>query len=555
MTGFRIPGSLVLAGAVEFGGVDLLKASRDELRRIWGARIAYLPQDAASALNPVSRVGAQLMEPLAVHRGLKGPPARARATELLGRVGLSHPARALELYPHQFSGGQQQRIALAVAMVCDPDVLILDEPTTGLDVTTQARVNRVIMGLVAETGTATLYVSHNLSLLATLCDRLAIMYGGEVVEIGPGREIYNHPQHPYTAALLAAIPSITDTRRPTGIPGIPPAAVADSRCGFLDRCRFRGGVCKQPIQLVSTGPGRAARCIRLSEIASDIELFTKTLPSAAGASERITRCAETVLEITDLTCTYQHRRDTLVAVERLTLDVPSRQILGIAGESGSGKSTLLKAIVGLKRPSEGQIRFAGSILAPLAKDRPQTNRRAIQIVFQNPDATLNPRQTVNQILERPLHLFRPDVGRRERRNVIRELLESVRLPADILDRYPRHLSGGQRQRVALARAVAARPDIILCDEVTSALDVSVQARIIELLAELCERERTTLVFVTHDLGVLRSLTERIIVMEGGVILEDRETSAIYHDPHHSYTKTLLRSVPDPDRLLSPSDTP
>jgi peptide/nickel transport system ATP-binding protein len=541
LVGYRAPGAQVLSGSVELEGASLTRASLHELRRIWGARVAYMPQDSSTALNPAIRVGRQLVEPLRLHLGLGRREAARRAAELLRRVDIPEPDRALSRYPHQFSGGQQQRIALALGLACDPAALILDEPTTGLDVTTQARVNRLIVDLARDTGTATLYVSHNLALLATVCDDLAIMYGGEIVELGPAREVYLQPRHPYTAALIDAVPSIHGSHRPTGIPGLPPPVVQTDRCGFAARCSHTLEQCLQPIGLHQLGPNRVVRCIRAAELAA-----TPVPVQVGTAHEERVPAGDPVIEIDHLRCTFRQRGHETVAVDDVSLVLHEGRTLGIAGESGSGKSTLLRALAGLLRPAAGELRFRGLPLAPSAGARPREVRRAVQIVFQNPDATLNPRHTIFDSLARPLTLFRPDVAARDRREFAADLMRRIRLSPDVLGRYPRHLSGGQRQRVALARALLAEPEVILCDEVTSALDVSVQATILELLIDLRTTRKLSLIFVTHDLGVLRSIADDAIVMERGQIREEGPIAEVLTRPRHEYTRTLLESVPDPE---------
>jgi peptide/nickel transport system ATP-binding protein len=542
LLGYQGPNTVFLGGSVDFGGVDLLRAAPPQLRRLWGARIAYLPQDTSTALNPAIRVGRQLAEPLRIHQHVGRGAARARMVELLDQVRIPEPPRALDRYPHEFSGGQQQRIALALGLACVPQVLILDEPTTGLDVTTQARVNRLIVELTRSAGTSTVYVSHNLALLATICDDLAIMYAGEIVELGPAREVFEDPQHPYTAALIDAVPSVRVRRRAHGIAGSPPSVVVEGRCGFIDRCAHAASTCAAPVPLLDLGR-RSVRCVRYAEL----ELAGRANGFAAAPtqpSEAATAGAP-VLATDALRCEYRHRRQSVVAVEGISLALESGRVLGIAGESGSGKSTLLRALIGLLEPVAGTMTFRGRPLAPSVRSRPPEVRRALQVVFQNPDATLNPRHTIGQALVRPLKLFRPDVAASERRDYAADILNQMRLGTHFLDRYPRHLSGGQRQRVALARALVVEPDVILCDEVTSALDVSVQATILDLLMAMLERQRTAIVFVTHDLGVLRSIADEVVVMERGAVREAGPAEDVLLRPRKPYTKELLAAVPDP----------
>ena len=560
LMGYRASGQEQLSGRVDFAGRTLSGASIKELRRVWGSRLAYLPQDTATSLNPALTVENQMREVLRRHRGLDRAAAARRGVEWLDRVEIPEPEQAMRRYPHQFSGGQQQRIALAIALAVGPQVLILDEPTTGLDVVTQANINRLIIALVRDAGIASLYVSHNLALLATVCDELAIMYGGQIVERAPAGQLYAAPRHPYTAALIEAVPTIEADRPPHGIPGIPRLSVPVHVCGFADRCRYRVAACDTDIPLVSVGDGRTARCVRVDELppfepgrdelapvpASAATATATVRPRAA--TETVDGPAPAILAVDGVRCAFRRPGGAeFVAVDGVSLSVAAGRALGIAGESGSGKSTLLRAIAGLVRPAVGTISFQGTPLAGLSGQRPVAVRRAIQIVFQNPDATLNPRHTIYQSLERPLKLFRPEVARRDRREAVAEMLRQVRLSPDLLDRYPRSLSGGQRQRVAIGRALLAQPQVLLCDEITSALDVSVQASILELLVGLRAERELTVVFVTHDLGVLRAVADEAIVLQNGVVREAGPTVRLLREPRDPYTRELVSAVPSPRR--------
>jgi len=555
LMGYRASGQEQLSGRVDFAGRALSGASIKELRRVWGSRLAYLPQDTATSLNPALTVESQMREVLRRHRGQDGAAAVRRGVEWLERVEIPQPQEAMRRYPHQFSGGQQQRIALAIALSVGPQVLILDEPTTGLDVVTQANINRLIVALVRDAGIASLYVSHNLALLATVCDQLAIMYAGQIVERAPAGQLYAAPRHPYTAALIEAVPTIEADRPPHGIPGIPRLSVPVHVCGFADRCRYRVAACETDIPLVPVGDGRTARCVRVDELPPFEPGRNDPVPAAGTAATVRQRAAEAVnapapaiLAVDGVRCAFRRPGGAeFVAVDGVSLSVPAGRALGIAGESGSGKSTLLRAIAGLVRPADGTISFQGTPLAGLSGQRSVAVRRAIQIVFQNPDATLNPRHTIYQSLERPLKLFRPEVSRRDRREAVAEMLRQVRLSPDLLDRYPRSLSGGQRQRVAIGRALLAQPHVLLCDEVTSALDVSVQASILELLVGLRAERELTVVFVTHDLGVLRAVADEAIVLQNGVVREAGPTVRLLREPHDPYTKDLVSAVPSPRR--------
>jgi peptide/nickel transport system ATP-binding protein len=541
--GYRAPGSRILSGSARLEGLDLLTLPNAKLRAVWGRRVAYVAQNATTALNPAIPIGRQLAQPLARHLHLNGPPLRERQLELLESVGIPNPPAALERYPHQFSGGQQQRIAIAIALSCKPQVLILDEPTTGLDVTTQARISALLRSLVAETGAATLYVSHDLSLLSTVADRLAVMYAGEIVEESDAPAVARQPRHPYTQALLASVPTAHTRSSVTGIPGRPPARVVLDACSFAPRCPHVVEACREAyVELLAVGPGHRARCIRAHEIAA------RPVEAAPLASAEI--APEPLLEVDEVWS--QYAKAPTPAVCGVSFQIAGGETVGIVGESGSGKSTLLRAISGLHPPTSGTIRFRGVGLAPNAVKRPRALRRELQIVFQNPDSSLNPRHTVFEIVRRPIRLFRDDVGRSGERAAVTELLESVKLPTGLLHRYATELSGGQKQRIALARAFAARPSLLLCDEVTSALDVSVQATIIELIAELAARYGTAVIFVSHDLAVVRTIAGRALVMRNGEVCEAGETEQLFVAPTHPYTRELLAAIPELDRAAVPA---
>jgi peptide/nickel transport system ATP-binding protein len=538
--GFPIPGSVRLSGTARLGDRDLLSLPLSELRGVWGRDVAYVAQDATQSLNPLMRISRLLREPLVRHLGLQGPEVKKRSLQLLNDVRIPNPEEALTRYPHQFSGGQQQRIALALALACTPKVLVLDEPTTGLDVTTQAQIAELIRTLVRETGTAAVMISHDLALLAIVCDELSIMYGGEIVERGRASEVYDAPAHPYAAALLDAVPSVSGAALPVGIPGVPPPRVVDDRCAYSDRCRFVRDHCREAHpELLEELPGRVVRCFRARELAPiGSERHGKGRALVAASDQPI-------LLVDSLTCRYGSARSAPPAVDAVSLSVGPGETLALVGESGSGKSTVLRAIAGLHVPESGTISFRGQQLEGRAVERSRERRRAIQLVFQNPYGSLNPRHSVATIIERPLQLFRPDLNHADRRARIRQLLDDVRLDSGVRGRLPHELSGGQRQRVALARAFAADPELILCDEVVSALDVSVQASILELLATLAERHATALLFVTHDLAVVRSIADRVSVMRGGIVVESGATAAVFATPQDDYTRLLLDAAPRP----------
>jgi peptide/nickel transport system ATP-binding protein len=560
LMGYQSPGQHVLSGEVSLDGASITRQSLKHLRRLWGTRLAYLPQDTSTSLNPALTIGRHFAEILRLHRQLGAAAARRAATEWLERVRIPEPDRALGRYPHQFSGGQQQRIAIALALCLGPSVLILDEPTTGLDVITQAQLNKLIVALARDAGIATLYVSHNLAMLATICDEFAIMYAGELVETGPAAEVFLTPRHPYTAALIAAVPEISSDTRPRGIPGIARPSVVLGDCAYRPRCPLAAAECEAPIPMVRVTDQHHARCIRLGQSAPASPAAqpdpARVPAPRAGDGDGDGDGDGAILRVAGVSCTFGRRRGHAVrAVDNVSLDVFAGQALGIAGESGSGKSTLLKVIAGLMAPSGGTVSFRGQPLAPLAGRRTARQRQDIQIVFQNPDSTLNPRHTIAQSLERPLRLFAEGLSAAGRRERLAAAMAQVQMSADLLDRYPRDLSGGQRQRVAIARALLADPVLLLCDEVTSALDVSVQASILELLHQLRETQNLAMIFVTHDLGVLRSIADEVLIMYQGSVRERGQVTSVLRRPQDEYTKSLIDAIPAPEVTLTARPEP
>jgi peptide/nickel transport system ATP-binding protein len=528
-------GNEAISGASFLGETDLLALPPSDRRRLWGNRVSYVSQSASLALNPSLTVGRQLAQPLRRHLGLKGAALARRQIELFELVQIPNPKEALKRYPFQFSGGQQQRVALAIALCCKPDVLILDEPTTGLDVTTQARISTVLRRIVDETRIAVLYVSHDLALLGNLSDRLAIMYAGQIVEEGPTAAVVRSPRHPYTKILLGLSPRLDDPRLVSGIPGIPPPGVVLAQCAFSPRCPYAESACRVTrLALERIDADRTVRCMRAEELKS-------TAPVPVTMSKASTVGNKSLLIVDQLELTY--RRATTKSVDKVSFRLREGERLGIVGESGSGKSSILKMIVGLVEPTEGYMRLGNVRLDGLAVDRPKALCRDIQLIFQNPDASLNPRHTIRQILTRPLIAFRHELPARDREVVIRDGLERVRLPASVIDRMPGDLSGGQRQRVAIARAFLAQPRLLLCDEVTSALDVSVQATVLQMIAELSAESGVAVILVSHDLALVRTMADRTIVMREGRIVEQQDSAALFVDPQSDYTRELIAAIP------------
>jgi peptide/nickel transport system ATP-binding protein len=473
-----------------------------------------------------------LAEPLRRHLGLGAAEIRARQEELLELVAL--PRAMLTRYPFELSGGQQQRVALAIGLACSPQILILDEPTTGLDVTTQAEIMRLLLALVETTGVGVLLVSHDLTLLSFVTSRLAVMYAGEIVESGATHSLVNAARHPYSRRLFACSPRIDDPRLAEGIQGSPPHAVVRDACAFMDRCAWGTARCTHghPV-LREIEEHHLVRCVRAEDLGVEEERTIWNQRPRDGAR------VDTLLEVNRLSCFYEN--DTAVVCD-VSFSVESGETVAIVGESGSGKSTMLRAIAGLHDRWEGSIALQGVPLHPRVEKRPRRFRGDIQLIFQNPDSSLNPRHRVARIVERPIQLLQEHVSSGDRRARTRELLHAVKLPPSAGNRYPWELSSGQKQRIAIARAFAAQPVLLLCDEVTSALDVSVQATILNLIAELAEGSNAAVLFVTHDLAIARGIASRTLVVRDGVVVEHGITENLFSDPRHPYTRELLSAA-------------
>jgi len=531
--GYRSPDIQVLGGEAWLGKDDLLSLPRAALRAIWGRRVAFVAQQAALALNPSLQIGQLLADPIKRHLGLEGEALRRYQIELLQRVEIADPEIALKRYVFQFSGGQQQRLAIAIALSCRPEVLVLDEPTTGLDATTQAHISTLLETLVREDGVSVIYVSHDLALLHAIADRIAVMYAGQIVEVGDAHEVVQAPRHPYTRALMLAAPSIETPGMVSGIPGRPPLSTVRGACAYAARCPESRDACvRQDIALEPYGR-HLVRCLRAGELPPG---------AAALAPLKAVPVGDVVLSVRDLVCHYV--RTIAPTVRGVSLDVRQGETIGIIGESGSGKSTFLRAIAGLLPPTSGTVEFRGQPLAGAVSSRPRAQRGDLQLIFQNPDSSLNPRQTVGSILSRPMRLFRDRLDRAQEHAELERLLDGVQLPRAVLQRYPAELSGGQKQRIAIARAFAANPAVLLCDEITSALDVSVQASILEILVRLSNERGVATVFVSHDLAVIRMLARTTLVMRDGAVVEAGPTADIFTTPRHEYTRTLLAAVHD-----------
>jgi peptide/nickel transport system ATP-binding protein len=531
LLGYARPGVRIAAGSVRVGGREFVGRRERELRDLRGRIVSYVPQDPSSSLNPSQRVGQQILEML------RGRHADHVAAHALRRVHLQDDRAFIRRFPHQLSGGQQQRVAIAMAIVGEPPLVVLDEPTTGLDVVTQAAILDEIRRLRREIGLAMVYVTHDLAVVGAIADRIAVMYAGRVVEQGPAGELLSRPRHPYTRALVASIPDHATPRRLRGIEGVAVGiGERPAGCAFAPRCVQQVPECTVAMPaLEQVADGRLVRCLRWR--ATPPVIFEEPLTAVADAEEM-----QSLLVVEALRAEHRSRGETNVAASDVNFAIARGQCVALVGESGSGKTTIARCIAGLHAPAAGLARFGGEALAPLARDRTREQRRRIQIIFQNPNDSLNPRHRVGETIARPARILR-GLGAGCARQEVTALLERVRLPDRVAHRYPRELSGGERQRVAIARALAARPDLVICDEVTSALDVSVQAAVLELLAELRRELGLALLFISHDLGVVASVADRVLVLDRGQVCEEGPTLHLLRAPQAAYTRSLIEAAP------------
>jgi peptide/nickel transport system ATP-binding protein len=526
--GLRISGGRVLVG-----GSDILRLSDRETRRLRGGHVAYVPQDPATALNPALKVGAQLDEML---RKAPAADAPARKQEVLEEVSLD--ARVVGSYPHQLSGGQQQRVALAMAFALRPGVIVLDEPTTGLDVTTQRRVIDTIRSLCASHGVAAVFVSHDLAVVSELVDQVAVMYAGRIVEQGACETVFGTAAHPYTRALLRAVPATERSVPLIGLAGQPPRPGYRPRgCSFAPRCELAIDDCRagEPAPRPVDAPEHRVRCIRTGEVPAAMPLVPHAIIGA--------RVEEELLRVTGLAAAYGDAQ----VVHDVSLAVARHECVAVVGESGSGKTTLARCIVGLHRQWSGQMTWQGAELRPGVRGRAREALRSIQYVFQNPYSSLNPRRQIADIVRQPLDRLGLH-GRSERRDRVVAALVDASLDETFLERYPAELSGGERQRVAIARALVVEPELLVCDEITSALDVSVQASIVETLRRLQHERGLGLLFITHNLALVRSIAQRVTVMQAGRVVESGACGELLDHPQCGYTQTLLRDLPRPELI-------
>jgi peptide/nickel transport system ATP-binding protein len=555
--------SRIVAGEIRFQGRDVLAMGPEELRNFRGAGVAMVFQNPMTSLNPVQRIARQLVETMVTHGRYEPDAATARAIGLLGRMGITAPERAIRSYPHQFSGGMRQRVVLAMSMSNEPALLLADEPTTALDVTIQAQILELLRELNRDFGTAILLISHDLGVIASVCSRVVVMYAGEIVEEGPTDAILSDPKHPYTWALLNAVPRLDrrtpGLRRLTTIEGAPPDPLSPiSGCRFAPRCPFRVAACSAHPALEPVAPRRKARCW-VTQGGGSLTVPREAAPERVaarrfdGGQTAVIARGTRLLELRGVAKHFPLSRGGLFerhrvvhAVDGVDLDIAQGETVGLVGESGCGKSTLARVIVRIFEPTAGSIVFAGQDIshAPASAIRPL--RRRMQMVFQDPYSSLNPRMTVGEMLGEPMRFHGLAHGTAEVRARTEEILGVVGLSPKSAQRYPHEFSGGQRQRISIARALAVRPDFIVADEPISALDVNIQAQIINLLVDLQERFGLTYLFIAHDLAVVRHISDRIVVLYLGKVMEVARADDLFAAPLHPYTRHLISAVPVPD---------
>jgi peptide/nickel transport system ATP-binding protein len=550
LLGYTQAGARITAGEIAIRGESMEAHRPGHARRLRGRLISYVPQNPGTALNPSMRVGPAVLDMLRAHRA--GETARASdavAGSALERAGLPADSVFQRRYPHQLSGGQQQRVCIAVALVCEPPVVVLDEPTTGLDVVTQARILDELRRLRRDHGMAMLYVTHDLAVVAGFADRLAVMYAGRIIEEGPTAEILRHPKHPYTRGLLTSIP---DHVHPQELDPMPGVAVGVGEhpvgCAFEQRCSLRTDACSAAVpELRVVRPGHRSRCLR-------IDAVTDPAPRPVKARAMTATPPAPLLAVSGLRAEHRGRHGTLTVARNVDFTVGHGECVALVGESGSGKTTIARTIVGLHPIAAGRITLGGDELAGAARARSREQRRRVQIIFQNPSDALNPRHQARNIVARAARTLR-GLSWAESLEQANQLLELVRLPRGTGDRYPAELSGGERQRVGIARALAAQPELIVCDEITSALDVSVQAAVLRLLGQLRAELGLALLFITHDLGVVASVAERVLVLERGELIETGDTLTVLRAPRHGYTQRLLAAAPSLHEALRDGANP
>jgi peptide/nickel transport system ATP-binding protein len=547
----------IVGGSIKFKGRDLNEITAEELRDIRGSEIAMIYQEPMASLNPAMKIGKQLMEVPMIHEGMSKDEAYKLALEAVTDVKLPDPKRILDAFPHQLSGGQQQRIVIAMALMSKPSLLILDEPTTALDVTVEAGIVELVKELGVKYGTSMLFISHNLGLVLETCDRICVMYSGEAVETGSIEDVFDKMQHPYTQALFRSIPlpgADKNARPLVAIPGnFPLPHERPPGCNFGPRCDyFEAGRCDAgdiPMAEIAGDDRHGSRCLKFQEI-------DWNAPITVGEQKEKAEVGDVVLKMDDLKKYYEVSANAMFggggkkvvkANETLSFEARESETLAIVGESGCGKSTFAKVLMGLETATDGQIILDNQAIQDIPIEERDTQTVAdVQMVFQNPFDTLNPSMTVGRQIMRALEIFGKGANEADRRQRMLELLDLVKLPRAFAERMPRQLSGGQKQRVGIARAFAGGARIVVADEPVSALDVSVQAAVTDLLMEIQREEKTTLLFISHDLSIVRYLSDRVMVMYLGHVVELGTTDQVFAPPYHPYTEALLSAVPIAD---------
>jgi peptide/nickel transport system ATP-binding protein len=537
------------SGQILFDGKDLSQTTEEEMRSIRGNDIAMIFQEPMTSLNPVYRIGNQLEEPLRLHRKLQKGAARKRAIELLDRVGIPDPDKRIDNFPHELSGGMKQRVMIAMALACEPKLLIADEPTTALDVTIQAQVLRLMSDLQEQTGMAILLITHDMGIVNQMADHLCVMYAGRVAEQGPRENIFRKMAHPYTRRLFDSIPKAGDSDYLLNtIPGlVPPATEYGEGCRFADRCQFTMEECRpkeSPPHAIE--PGHSVTC-HLYNSRQPVELERDKVRTPVPAK---TIHTENIVTVRNLKTwfpvhkgVFRHVAGYVKAVDDVDLDIKRGSTVALVGESGCGKTTLGESILRLNRNARGGVHFGQSDIMALSKEQLKTARRHMQIVFQDPFGSLSPRMRIGEIVGEGLQVHQPELGPEETQRKIGSVLEEVGLNPSILNRYPHEFSGGQRQRISIARALILEPEFLVLDEPTSALDVSVQAQVLNLLRELQARHELTYLFITHNLSVVRYISDQVAIMYLGRIVEYAPALEIFQNPQHPYTRSLLEAVP------------